>query len=83
MGCSGEDIQLSPAARSKFPYSVECKKLKTFSVYKHFDQAKTNAGAWTPMLVIEGDRREALVVMRLDDFLAEKASEGATGKVRD
>ena len=38
MGDSGEDIQLSPAARKLIPYSIECKnqeKLKTLYKAKH------------------------------------------------
>ena len=69
MGASGEDVQLSPAARKLLPYSIECKKHKSFAIYKHYDQAKTNASKHTPLLVIEGDRREPLVVLSLQNFI--------------
>ncbi len=30
MGASGEDVLLSPLARKKFPFSVECKNVEAF-----------------------------------------------------
>jgi len=30
MGAGGEDVQLSPLARRKFPFSVECKNVEKF-----------------------------------------------------
>lgn len=69
MGAGGEDILLSPAARQVFPFSVECKSHATFAVYKHYDQAKTNSGKATPILVIMANRRKPLVVLELDDFM--------------
>lgn len=69
MGASGEDILLSPAARRAFPYSVECKAMARSAVYKQFEQAESNAGEHVPLLVIRADRKEALTILRLDDFM--------------
>lgn len=69
MGAQGEDLMLSPAARRKLPFSFECKKHKAFGVYAHYEQAKTNSGKHTPVLVIEADRKKPLVVLSLDDFI--------------
>ena len=33
MGAGGEDLQLSPAARRKFGYSVECKNVEKLNVW--------------------------------------------------
>ena len=78
MGQGGEDIQLSPFARAFFPYSVECKKHKSFAIYKPYEQCKTNAphGA-EPVVFIEGNRKKPLVVMDMEYFftLLEKLEE--------
>ena len=69
MGQGGEDIQLSPFAREFFPYSVECKKHKSFAIYNPYEQCKTNApiGA-EPIVFIEGDRKKPLAVMDMERF---------------
>lgn len=69
MGASGEDILLSPAARRKFPYSVECKSHASFAVYKHFEQAEENSDRYEPLLIIKANRKKPLVVLDLDHFL--------------
>lgn len=69
MGQGGEDVQLSPAARKVFPYSIECKRHKAFAVYGPYEQASTNAGGYEPLLVIQGDRKKPLVVLDLDHFM--------------
>jgi hypothetical protein len=70
MGQGGEDVQLSPAARRLFPYSIECKSRASFALYKDFDQgvANTPEGSET-ILVFRGDRKKALVATTLDHFI--------------
>lgn len=69
MGCGGEDIQLSPAARRLFPYSIECKAFKSFAIYKVMEQAAENCpkGA-EPVAIIKGDRQKPLAVMDAEHF---------------
>ena len=69
MGASGEDVQLSPAARLLFPYSVECKAFKSFAIYKVMDQATENCpkGA-EPIAIIKADRRKPLAVIDAEHF---------------
>jgi hypothetical protein len=69
MGANGEDVQLSPAARRLFPYSVECKAFKSFAIYKVMDQASENCpkGA-EPIAIIKADRRKPLAVVDADHF---------------
>lgn len=69
MGQGGEDVQLSPAARKVFPYSIECKRHKAFAVYGPYEQASTNSGGYEPLLVIQGDRKKPLVILDLDHFM--------------
>lgn len=69
MGAGGEDLQLSPAARKVFPYSVECKAYKSFAVYKVLDQAAENAPQGVePIAIIKGDRRKPLAVLDAETF---------------
>ena len=69
MGQGGEDVQLSPAARKCFPYSIECKRHKAFAVYGPYEQASANSGKYEPLLVIQGDRKKPLVLVDLDHFV--------------
>lgn len=70
MGSQGEDIQLSSAGKVAFPYSVECKaRAKIALVYDALAQAKSQNDL-TPLAVIKADRKEALVVLSLTDFMA-------------
>lgn len=68
MGQSGEDLQLSPAARAKFPFQVECKNLARIGVYKYYAQAATHGDA-EPLAVIKQNRSKPLVILDLDYFL--------------
>lgn len=69
MGQGGEDVQLSPAARKVFPYSVEAKRHKAFAVYGPFEQAKINSKGYQPLLVIQGDRKKPLAILDFEHFM--------------
>ena len=69
MGAGGEDVQLSPAARKLFPYSVECKALKSISVYKFMEQAQANCpDTAEPIAIVKADRQRPLAVMDAEHF---------------
>ena len=70
MGAGGEDVQLSPAARRLFPYSVECKAHKAFAFYKIMEQAAANSPKGSePLVIIKGDRKKPLAVVDAEHFL--------------
>jgi hypothetical protein len=77
MGAGGEDVQLSPAARRVFPFTVECKQRAEHAVYTFMDQAAAHgmkeraAGklGYEPLVVVRADRRKALAVIDLDFFM--------------
>lgn len=69
MGASGEDVQLSPAARRLIPISIECKAQEKVSVWASYDQAHSNAKNQEPVLVIRRNRSKPLAVVCLDYFL--------------
>lgn len=69
-GAGGEDVQLSPAARRLFNYSVECKAYKAFAFYKIMEQAASNAPSGSePLVIIKGDRKKPLAVVDAEHFL--------------
>lgn len=68
MGAGGEDVQLSPAARKLFPYSVECKNLAKIAVYNYYVQA-TGHNDYEPLVVIKQNRSKPLAVVDLEHFM--------------
>lgn len=68
MGAGGEDVQLSPAVRDKIDISVECKSYATFSVYKHYDQAKGHRDTAEPVLVVKANYRKPLAIVDMDHY---------------
>ena len=69
MGCGGEDLQLSPAARKKFNFSVECKNVEKLNVWAAYEQASANCGKHEPLLVMKKNRKKPLVVMDAEEFI--------------
>ena len=69
MGDSGEDILLSPAARRKFPFSVECKNQEKLNIWSSLEQAETNSGKHIPLLVFKRNRTKMYAVLECDKLL--------------
>ena len=89
MGQGGCDLYLSPAARQRFPFGVECKRCESISLPAWWKQCESNASkvALTPLLVFKRNREEPLAVLRWSDLLAllqqdyrwQNLAEGLTG----
>lgn len=89
MGQSGCDLYLSPAARERFPFGVECKAQERIALPEWWEQCTRNADkvGLTPLLLIKRSREEPLAVLRWTDLLAllrhdhrwENLAEGLTG----
>jgi hypothetical protein len=69
MGQSGVDIQLSPAARKVFPFSIECKAQEALNIWAALAQAEENKGSFTPLLAFKRNRSEIYVALKFEDFL--------------
>lgn len=67
MGASGEDIQMSSAARKRFPYTVECKSKNAIAVYPWLEQR--TRGSHTPLVFAKANHKEPIVVLYAQDFL--------------
>lgn len=68
MGASGEDVQLSPAARKLFPYQIECKSKATSQIHTYYKQATTH-GSHEPLVVVKKDRDIPLAIVSLEYFM--------------
>ena len=69
MGDSGEDIQLSPAARKLIPYSIECKNQEKLNIWGALEQAEDNKGVSKPVLIFKRNRSKTYAVLELEDFI--------------
>ncbi len=69
MGAGGEDVQLSPAARKLFPYSIECKAHAAIAAYGFYEQAAKNSGGYEPLVVMKVDRKKPLVLLDAEVFM--------------
>ena len=70
MGCGGEDLQFSHAARRRYPLSIECKNQETLSVWKAYEQAQANCGSHEPVLFMKKNRKKPVVVIDADYFIS-------------
>ena len=83
MSGAGVDIQISPAMRERFPFSIECKRTESLNVWQAFKQARVNAYPAThPVLVAKSNRLEPLAVIPFSLFLAmvEEIDRGRGGR---
>jgi hypothetical protein len=71
MGQSGCDLYLSPAARTIFPFGVECKAQERIALPEWWEQCTRNAEkeGLTPLLLVKQSRKEPLAVLRWSDLI--------------
>ena len=69
MGDSGEDILLSPVARKQFPFSVECKNQEKLNIWSSIEQAESNSGNHTPLVIFKRNRTKTYAVLEFDKLL--------------
>ena len=69
MGAGGEDLIMARAARSKFPYSIECKNQESVNVWNAYEQAKENSGDYEPIVVLKRNNTKPLVLIDADYFV--------------
>ena len=84
MGCQGEDIRLSSAARKSVPLSFECKCQERLNVWSSLEQATSNSGESTPCLVFSRNRSPTYAVVPWDfllSLLKERARSASEGRL--
>lgn len=70
MGCSGEDVLLSPKARLKFPFSIECKNTERLNLYKAYNQCVENSKELhEPLLFVKRNHSRPLAVVDAEWFI--------------
>lgn len=67
MGATGEDVQLSPAARRFVPFQIECKNKATSQVHTYYNQAKEH-GEHEPLVIVKMDYGIPLAVLSAEHF---------------
>ena len=70
MGCVGEDVQLSAAARVCFPFSIEAKNTEKLNVWSALSQAEDAKRARDAVLVFKRNRSEVYAALRWETLLA-------------
>jgi len=70
MGCSGEDVLLSPKARLKFPFSIECKNTERLNLHKSYNQCLENSKELhEPLLIVKRNHARPLAVVDAEWFI--------------
>ena len=69
MGAGGEDLIMSKAARTKFPFSVECKNQERMNIWSAWEQANGNRGIYDPLGVTKKNGVDPLVVLDAKVFM--------------
>ena len=70
MGMTGQDIVLSPQAKLKIPYAIECKNVERLQFWRATKQAKQNIeDNQTPMIVVKKNGTEPWAARPLDHFI--------------
>ena len=70
MGASGEDILMSPKARSKFPFSIEAKNTERLNLYRAWEQCVVNSrDQHEPLLIIKRNNSRPLAVVDAEWFI--------------
>ena len=71
MGAPGEDVRLSPLARTAVPLSIECKCVEKINVWACLEQCERNAPPdTTPCLVFSRNRSPTYAVLPWPTLLA-------------
>lgn len=69
MGAGGEDLIMARAARTKFPYSIECKNQEKVNIWESYKQAEENSKDYEPIVVIKRNNHKPLVIVDADYFV--------------
>jgi hypothetical protein len=70
MGCNGEDVLLSPLARTKVPFSIECKNTERLSIWNAIEQCKKNADGHPPLVVFKKNHSDMYAAVPWDALLS-------------
>jgi len=69
MGGGGEDIMLSPLARTLFPFSTEVKNQERLNIWESIKQAQSNSGEHIPLVIFTRNREDMYATLKLSHLL--------------
>ncbi len=69
MGSGGEDLIMARDARTKFPYSIECKNQEKINVWESYNQAKENCKGYEPIVVMKRNKSNPLILIDAECFI--------------
>ena len=82
MGANGEDVRLSPKARTALPLSLECKCVEKLNIWSCVTQAAANAPPdTTPCVVFSRNRSPTYAVLPWNTLLSLYVQIGQGGSV--
>ena len=67
MGAPGEDVLLSPRARTLTPYSIECKSRAGIAVYEWLQQRM--GSSFPPLVFAKANHKEPIAILYATDFM--------------
>jgi len=68
MGGSGTDIVLSPKAKEKIPFDIECKNTERLNIWKAIAQAESNSDR-IPLVVFKRNRSKTYAIIEFEKLL--------------
>ncbi len=69
-GDTGEDLKLSPAARTVYPVAIECKNQEKLNIWKALEQAEHHSEKYTPVLFFSRNRSKIYATMEADKLIS-------------
>ena len=82
MGCNGEDVKLSPTARSVVPLSIECKCQERLNIWAAIDQSVVNTPkGTTPAVIFSKNRSSTYCVLPWEYVLSLLETRSSTKRV--
>jgi len=57
-------------------FHIECKRVEAGSLYGWLEQSCRDAGTKTPLVIHRRNKKDWVVIMKLDDFLFEQTMKG-------
>jgi len=67
-GDTGEDLKLSPVARERFPFTIECKNQERLNIWKAYEQAIGHS-QHKPIVIFKRNKSEMMCALKFEDFL--------------
>lgn len=68
-GVTGEDLMLSPKARAKYPWAIECKNVEKLNIWQAIAQTEEHSQKYLPLLFFTRNRSEMYVCMKAEEFV--------------